>query len=510
MRAFILQRLLLLPVVLMFVAVFVFSLIRLVPGDPALVMLGDQAYPADVAALHAALGLDTPGPIEFVRWFGSALRGDLGQSLFFHTPVLQLILSRLEPTFLLTTYAMIVSIAIGIPLGTIAALRRGRIADRLISILSLFGISAPSFLVGLLLILVVAVNLRVLPSGGYHQLSEGLLPNIRSLMLPTIALSLAQVTLVIRMTRSAVLEVLGADFIRVAQAKGLPPPECDLSTRIEERDDLDRDGRRPQFRRAGRRCGRDGDVVQPAWDRTARGELCLPPRLSRHPGRRPVYHLRGDRRQPSGRRPLRVDRSAHPILVTGAVSRRDIPSSRASSSTRGSIRASGSRDGPAVASNTSKRARGIHLGAILEDRAMFAGAAIVMFFTIVAIAGVWIAPHDALQPFAGHRLSPPSREFPFGTDDFSRDVFSRVIVATRTSMLIGVSVATLTFVVGGAFGLVAGYYRFVDRVLMRLYRCADRVSRRSCWRSRLPRLLAPVSARSCSRCRWCTHLMRSA
>jgi peptide/nickel transport system permease protein len=134
-----------------------------------------------------------------------------------------------------------------------------------------------------------------------------------------------------------------------------------------------------------------------------------------------------------------VDRSAHPVLVTSA----------------------------AEASNTSRRVRGIHFGAILEDRAMFAGAAIVVFFTIVAIAGVWIAPHDPLQPFAGHRLSPPSREFPFGTDDFSRDVFSRVIVATRTSMLIGLSVATLTFVVGGAFGLAAGYYRFVDRVLMR-------------------------------------------
>jgi peptide/nickel transport system permease protein len=223
MRAFILQRLLLLPVVLVFVAVFVFSLIRLVPGDPALVMLGDQASPADVAALRTALGLDTPGPIEFVRWFGSAVRGDLGQSLFFHTPVLPLILSRLEPTFLLTTYSMIVSIAIGIPLGTIAALRRGRIADRSITILSLFGISAPSFLVGLLLILVMAVNLRWLPSGGYRQLSEGLLPNIRSLALPTIALSLAQMTLVIRMTRSAVLDVLGTDFVRVAQAKGLPP-----------------------------------------------------------------------------------------------------------------------------------------------------------------------------------------------------------------------------------------------------------------------------------------------
>lgn len=223
MHRYVVQRLLALIPVLLVVSVVVFSLVRITPGDPAAVILGDQASAEAVRQLRQRLGLDDPLPVQFVRWIANAVQGNFGESLFFGEPVTQMIVSRLEPTLLLTLYALLIATLLGIPLGTIAALNRGRPIDRALMVGSLIGISAPSFLIGLLLILLVAVNLRWLPSGGYVPLSQGFVPNLRSLALPALALSLSQFALVARFTRTAVLEVLGADFIRTAYAKGLEP-----------------------------------------------------------------------------------------------------------------------------------------------------------------------------------------------------------------------------------------------------------------------------------------------
>jgi peptide/nickel transport system permease protein len=221
-QAYIVQRIVALVPVLLVVAVVVFSLLRLTPGDPAAVMLGDQASVDAVRELRQRLGLDEPLPVQFVRWVGNAVRGDLGNSIFLDQPVTKTIVDRIEPTVLLTLYALLFAIVLGVPLGTLAALKRGSPLDRSLMVGSLVGISAPSFLIGLLLILFVAVQLRWLPSGGYRPLSEGLAANLSGLVLPSVALGLGQLALIARFTRTAVLEVLGAEFVRVAIGKGLP------------------------------------------------------------------------------------------------------------------------------------------------------------------------------------------------------------------------------------------------------------------------------------------------
>jgi peptide/nickel transport system permease protein len=216
------QRILALVPVLLVVAVVVFSLLRLTPGDPAALMLGDTATVDQIQQLHHQLGLDQPVPVQFVLWIAQAAQGNLGQSLYFNEGVTQAIASHIEPTVMLTLYALLFAIGLGTPLGVLAALRQGGAVDRVLMLISLVGIAAPSFLVGLLLILVFAVTLRWLPAAGYVPLSGGLWANFQSLILPACALGLGQLALVARMTRTSVLEVLNADFVRTAYAKGLP------------------------------------------------------------------------------------------------------------------------------------------------------------------------------------------------------------------------------------------------------------------------------------------------
>jgi len=221
MQTYILRRLIALVPVLLVVAVVLFALVRLTPGDPTSILLGELATEADRAALRRQLGLDDPLPIQFLRWTSDAARGDLGRSVFFKQPVTEAILARFEPTWLLTVYALLVATVVGVPLGTYAALRRGSLVDRLLMLGSLLGLSVPSFLIGLLLIWFVSVELRLLPSGGYRPLSEGPVGTLVSLTLPAMSLALTQVALVARMSRAAVLEIAEADHVRTAHAKGL-------------------------------------------------------------------------------------------------------------------------------------------------------------------------------------------------------------------------------------------------------------------------------------------------
>lgn len=222
MQLYVVKRLAATIPVLLVVAVVIFALVRLTPGDPARVMLGENAPQEDVEKLRAQLGLDQPLPVQFLRWSGQAIQGNLGRSLYHNQTVTQAIVDRLEPTLMLTLYGLVLAVVVGIPLGTAAALRRGSALDRVMMVLSLTGISTPSFLVGLALIWIVAVELRWLPSGGYQPLSRGLDATLLSLTLPALALALSQVALVARMTRTAVLEIVALDFVRTAHAKGLP------------------------------------------------------------------------------------------------------------------------------------------------------------------------------------------------------------------------------------------------------------------------------------------------
>ncbi len=209
--------------VLLVVAVFVFSLIHITPGDPAAYMLGPSASPAEVEHLRTVLGLNLPLYQQFVIWLGRAVRGDLGQSIFMGIPVSVSIAQRLEPTFLLTLLAVVFMVVIGIPAGTLAAVRRNTPADQVIMAVSVLGLSVPSFWLGLNLILLVGVKLRWLPVAGYVPMAQGdVWASVRTVLMPAFSLGFINAALIARMTRSSMLEVLGLDFVRTARAKGLP------------------------------------------------------------------------------------------------------------------------------------------------------------------------------------------------------------------------------------------------------------------------------------------------
>ena len=204
------------------VAVLIFALVRFIPGSPAQVMLPDDATAEEVAALEAKMGLDQPWPVQFAKWIGNAVRGDLGESLYYNRPVVELLFNRLGPTLLLVSYAMVIAIFIGVMLGVIAAVNRGHILDKLAMILSIVGISMPGFWIALNLVIKFSVQDGTFPSVGYMAVDEqGLGVTLWYLTLPAVAMGLQRSASIARVTRSSMLDVLGADYIRTARSKGL-------------------------------------------------------------------------------------------------------------------------------------------------------------------------------------------------------------------------------------------------------------------------------------------------
>ncbi|MGW8823163.1 ABC transporter permease [Paenibacillus lautus] len=221
MTKYIVQRILSLIPILLVVAVVVFMLIHLTPGDPASVILGDEASEEAVAQLRAQLGLDLPLYQQFISWFGGVVTGNLGESIFMDMSVAEAFFSRVPPTLSLAILAQIFAVIIALFLGIIAARKRGTLADQAVMGFSLLGISVPSFLLGLFLILFFAVKLQWLPVAGYQPLSSGLWNHLRYLLLPAIALGAMQAALIARMTRASIIEVLSEQYIKTARAKGL-------------------------------------------------------------------------------------------------------------------------------------------------------------------------------------------------------------------------------------------------------------------------------------------------
>jgi peptide/nickel transport system permease protein len=203
------------------VATVAFVLMHLAPGDPASVIAGPYASADDVARLHRQLGLDEPLLVQLGRWYWRLLQGDLGQSIFLRRPVVEAILDRVEPTLLLTSLATLVAVLLGVPAGIVAARRHGRGIDQAVMLLALLGTSIPNFLLGLLLMLVFAVWLGWLPVAGYVSLDVAPWRTVRSLLMPAFALGVVQAALIARITRSAMLDVLGEQFILAGRAKGL-------------------------------------------------------------------------------------------------------------------------------------------------------------------------------------------------------------------------------------------------------------------------------------------------
>jgi peptide/nickel transport system permease protein len=207
--------------VMLLVATAVFLLLFLTPGDPAAVILGPDAKPDQVAELRARLGLDQPVYVQLGNWYMRLLRGDLGRSIFENRPVTEAIVSRAEPTLLLTALATLVAITLGLTMGIVAALRPGRWQDTGAMLVAIGGVSMPTFWLGLNLIFVFGVLLGWLPVAGYEPLNSGLWESLRYLILPSITLGLFQAALLARLTRSMMLETLGDDYVRTARAKGL-------------------------------------------------------------------------------------------------------------------------------------------------------------------------------------------------------------------------------------------------------------------------------------------------
>ena len=221
MRRYVLRRAAALLAALFFVSVLVFVVVRVLPGDPALIIMGTEGSPEATARLREAMGLNRPLPVQYADWVGHAARGDLGRSIQYDVPVTSLILSRLQVTLPLTLLAGGFMVVAAIPLGVFAATRHRRFADYVTMILSQLGVAIPGFWAGLLLILLFSVRLGWVRAGGFDGWGQGVWPAIKSLLLPAVALGFFQFAVLARTTRSAVLEVLREEYVRTARAKGV-------------------------------------------------------------------------------------------------------------------------------------------------------------------------------------------------------------------------------------------------------------------------------------------------
>ncbi|MEO8738323.1 MAG: ABC transporter permease [Casimicrobiaceae bacterium] len=218
---YLLQRLATIVPTLFFVSILIFGLQQLLPGDPALILAGEDRDPTVVAHLRDTLHLDSPLPVRYLYWAGGVLRGDLGESQRIKTPVLSLILAKLPVTLELACLAIIIALAIGIPAGVISAVAKGSAWDYAANLFALWGLSTPNFWLGIMLILLFSVQLGWLPASGYVSPFEDLRANLASMIMPAFVLGNAIAAVLMRHTRSAMLQVLSSDYIRTARAKGL-------------------------------------------------------------------------------------------------------------------------------------------------------------------------------------------------------------------------------------------------------------------------------------------------
>lgn len=206
--------------VMLVVATFVFLLLRLSPGDPALVIAGEQASREQVEQIRRDLGLDQSLPVQYATWLSQMAKGDFGISSLSRQPVLELIADRVEPTVVLAVVTIVVTVIVAVPLGAIAAWNHGGWRDRMVMTLAVIGFSVPSFVIGYTLILLLALKADLLPVQGYVSPFEDPWASLRHLVLPAITLSVVFMALISRVTRASTLEILGEDFIRTARAKG--------------------------------------------------------------------------------------------------------------------------------------------------------------------------------------------------------------------------------------------------------------------------------------------------
>jgi peptide/nickel transport system permease protein len=220
---FLVRRALISVFTLVVISLIVFTGVRMIPGDPARVMAGTEADTAGLEEIRQKYGLRDPIPVQYLRWLGHALRGDLGESIRTRDSVLRLVGQKLPITLQLASYALLVALLIAIPVGVLAAVRRNTAWDYVASSVSLCGVSIPNFWLGIMLILLVSVRLRWLPASGFVPLFQDPWANTLRLLMPAVVLGAALAAVLMRQTRNSMIEVLSADYIRTAYAKGLRP-----------------------------------------------------------------------------------------------------------------------------------------------------------------------------------------------------------------------------------------------------------------------------------------------
>jgi peptide/nickel transport system permease protein len=220
MAGYILRRIAATVPVMLIVAVLVFLMLRLTPGDPAAVIAGDNANAEQIAAIRTRLGLDQPIVVQFFIWFGQIMHGDFGESFFFKKTVAELIASRLEPTLALSLSTILIAVVVAVPLGVLAAYKQGTAIDKIVMGFSVLGFSVPVFVIGYSLIYLFAIELNWFPVQGYQRIADGFGGFLQRLVLPSLTLSVIYIALIARMTRTSVLDVMGEDYIRTARAKG--------------------------------------------------------------------------------------------------------------------------------------------------------------------------------------------------------------------------------------------------------------------------------------------------
>jgi len=218
---FLLQRVAISIVTLLVISLVVFTGVRLIPGDPARVMGGTDADPAGLAEIRAKYGLDDPVPLQYLRWLGLALRGDLGESIRTREGVVRTVAAKLPITIELAGLSLLIALAIAIPAGVFSAVRRNTIWDLLANGVSLCGLSVPSFWLGIMLILLFSVRLRLLPASGFVPLFQDPLANLERMIMPAFVLGAGLAAVLMRQTRNSMIEVMSADYIRTAYSKGL-------------------------------------------------------------------------------------------------------------------------------------------------------------------------------------------------------------------------------------------------------------------------------------------------
>ncbi len=398
--------------------VVVFTFMAVLPGDPAEIALGVNATPEAVAALRAQFGTDRPLPVQYLDWAGGLLTGDFGVSYVSKTPITPLIADRLAVTCWLVLFSLIISLIIAVPLGTAAAVRHRRISGLILSGVSQAGIAVPAFVAGIGLLVIFAVNLRVLPSGGFVVPAQDPVGFLRHLVLPALSLGLVQGAVISRYIRSAVLDVLREDFLRTARAKGMGPYRALLRHGT-------RNARHPGDHRARAAGGDTPD--RSGGDRAG------------------VHHPRS--RQPA------AGRRGQPGSAAGAGHRDGAGGRRAGDQLRGRRRLPHPRSPVAgLLMSTTAPARLRRIGPNL-----IIGAVLVGLVLIIALVSFGWTPHDPTFVDGSARLRPVfDPDYLLGTDKFGRDVFSQLLVGARTTLFVGIVAVGISAVIGTPVGITAG------------------------------------------------------